>query len=143
MIKKICLLSLFSLKIISSDSNPHNCCATTNLSATSYCTHASVIGFSALTCKTGEYCHRRCVYNFDSKNQIDRTCAQISGMATSKSCIDCVIYAQSPNCLPLLSLLVLHNVAKVAEESMTDPLKAPYNQSKQKTAFMKKIDEIQ
>lgn len=129
MIKKLYILLLFSLKLASSDSDPYNCLTchvfgfstinAANLS-TSACLKASILASAATAYKAGECCHRQCVYNFDSNNCADTTCAKVSGIVTAKYCLGCAIYGQCPTCLPTLCLLLIHNVSKIAEESITD-----------------------
>lgn len=157
MIKKLCIPLLFSLKIISSDLDPNNCltcyassCLLGCSAITTYhlgadlCIKGSVIGCSAAVCKAGESCHENCVYNFDPNNSFDATCAKTSGAITTISCVNCLLYGQFPTYLPFVTLILSQNLLKVAEESMTNSLSAPYNQHKNKQQRSgKKFDEMQ
>jgi hypothetical protein len=146
MIKKLCISLLLSLKIISSDLESGDCltsyfgCSTTTACSLgeNICMKGSIVGCSAVAFKTGECFHRQLVYNFDSDNKLDRGCAKVSGLLATRYCLDSLAYAQCPSCLPIIGLIAFHNVFKVAEESMTDPLSAPYNQPKHKDETFEK-----
>lgn len=153
MIKKLSFILLFSLKIISSDLDPSNCltcyassCLVTFSAligpkiAESMCIELPIAGCSFVAYKAGESCHEKCVHNFDSNNSVDIMCAKTSGLITGKLCLESLLYAQCPSCLPLITVIGAHNLLKIAEESMTDSMKAPYNNSQNK---VKKIDEME
>lgn len=102
------------------------------------CLPLAVAATSTPICKTGEFCHQRCVYNFNSDNFFDKTCAKTSGILAASSCIECTIYHQFPNCLPFLMLFLAHNGLKIGEKTLTCSFSEPYNQQ----SNTKTIDEM-
>ena len=119
MIKKLYILTLFSLKIVSSDLDPKNCltCYASSclvglsaILATQICTNSCpecscICASSVAACKIGKHCHKQFVRDFDENDLTDRLCAESSGLVAAVYCLDCIT-AQQCTIFPLCAVIL-------------------------------------